>query len=79
MFRSAILAVAAVAVVGTTLASTANAGQFIGKFDYANTPTPPTHTMSRYGRWRLDRHNRQDLINHGLPCNNLLGNKCFPD
>jgi hypothetical protein len=41
MLRSAILAVAAVAVVavvGTALTSTANAAQFIGRFDYANTP-----------------------------------------
>jgi hypothetical protein len=75
MFRSAILAAAAIAVVGTTLSSTANAGQYIGKFDYANTPTP-TYTMSAYQRWR---EKRRSVINHGLPCSNTLGNKCFPD
>jgi len=67
MLRSAILAVAAVAVVGTTLTSTANAGQLIGRFDYGTTPARPL---------RLLHHVR---INHGLPCNNLLGNKCFAD
>jgi Ni/Co efflux regulator RcnB len=78
MLRSVILAVAAVAVVGTTLTSSANAGQFIGKFDMSNTPIP-THTMSAWQRWRQTRHRDEYVINHGLPCSNTLGNKCFPD
>jgi hypothetical protein len=46
--RSLVLAVAAVAVVGTTLSSTANAGQYIGKFDYANTPARILQSTSTY-------------------------------
>jgi hypothetical protein len=47
--RSVILAVAAVAVVGTTLSSPANAGQYIGKFDYGTT-APPIPQWARHLR-----------------------------